>query len=171
MTSLNRRFKAVEDAVAVALKLAEGELTGTVDRGAGPLPVAASVQDLGDGRVRLVDGERAIVATVRRHGDVTYVAVGGRTYEVREAAEDGAEGADDLARTAESPMTGTLVKVAVVVGDVVEPGQELFVVEAMKMEYVVRAPREGRIARIHGAAGGSVDLGATVVEFAEDEEA
>lgn len=167
MTSIHRRWKAAEDAVAAALQLAEGHLEGTLDRGDGPAPVHVVVERLGDGRVRLVDGERRVVATVRRAGEVTYVAIGGRTYEVRDTGDD--EEADDAAHahSADSPMTGTLVKVSVAAGDAVEAGQELFVVEAMKMEYVVRAPREGRVARVHGNVGSSVDLGATVVEFTE----
>lgn len=167
MTSIHRHWKAAEEAVAAALQIAEGHLEGTLDRGAGPASVRMEVERLGEGRVRLVDGERRIVATVRRAGEVTYVAIGGRTYEVRETTENDAAEDAAHARSADSPMTGTLVKVSVEAGDAVEAGQELFVVEAMKMEYVVRAPREGRVARVHGSVGSSVDLGATVVEFAE----
>lgn len=167
MTSLHRTWKAAEEAVAAALQVAEGHLEGTLDRGGGPTPVRVDVERLGGGRVRLDDGERRVVATVRRAGEVTYVAVGGRTYEVRETTEDDAAEDAAHAHSAGSPMTGTLVKVSVAAGDAVEPGQELFVVEAMKMEYVVRAPREGRVARVHANVGTSVELGGIVVEFAD----
>ena len=44
-----------------------------------------------------------------------------------------------------SPMPGSLVDVAVKEGDVVEPGQEICVVEAMKMQNVLRAPKGGKV--------------------------
>jgi biotin carboxyl carrier protein len=46
----------------------------------------------------------------------------------------------------------------------VSPGDPLFVVEAMKMENVVRAPASGRVTRVHAASGAQVDAGAIVVE-------
>ena len=50
----------------------------------------------------------------------------------------------DLSKSLLSPMPGALVSVAVEVGDEVEPGQELAVVEAMKMLHVLRGGAEGQ---------------------------
>ena len=51
---------------------------------------------------------------------------------------------NDLSKSLLSPMPGALVSVAVEVGDEVEPGQELAVVEAMKMLHVLRGGAEGQ---------------------------
>jgi len=54
----------------------------------------------------------------------------------------------------------------VAVGDVVEAGQKLLVIEAMKMQNELRAPRAGTIERVVVGAGQTVDLGAVLVVIA-----
>ncbi|MBV9450375.1 MAG: ATP-grasp domain-containing protein [Streptosporangiaceae bacterium] len=61
-----------------------------------------------------------------------------------------------------APMPGTVVTVAVAAGDEVEAGQELLVIEAMKMQHIVYADRAGRVASLPVSAGQTVDVGATL---------
>jgi propionyl-CoA carboxylase alpha chain len=58
-----------------------------------------------------------------------------------------------------APMPGTVVAVNVAVGDVVEPGQELLVIEAMKMRHVIRADQAGRIESLAVTTGSTVEVG------------
>jgi biotin carboxyl carrier protein len=67
--------------------------------------------------------------------------------------------------TARAAMPGLVVSVAVGAGDVVAAGQPLLVLEAMKMQSPVRAPRGGRVARVLVEAGVQVQGGAALVEF------
>jgi pyruvate carboxylase subunit B len=62
-----------------------------------------------------------------------------------------------------APMPGLVVRVEVVVGQQVEIGAGLVVVEAMKMENELRAQRAGVVETIHVAAGQTVDKGASLV--------
>jgi biotin-dependent carboxylase-like uncharacterized protein len=64
-------------------------------------------------------------------------------------------------------MPGLVVSVTAAAGDVVAAGQPLVVLEAMKMQNPVRAPKGGRIARVFVAAGRHVERGAPVVELDE----
>ena len=64
-----------------------------------------------------------------------------------------------------SPMPGLLVSVAVAVGQEVKAGEELAVVEAMKMENVLRAERDGVIAAVHAEAGDSLAVDQAILEF------
>lgn len=64
-----------------------------------------------------------------------------------------------------APMPGLIVRVEVDVGDVVEPGQGLVVMEAMKMENELRAASRGTVAAIRVAAGSVVERGAVLVEL------
>ncbi|MBM3546975.1 MAG: acetyl/propionyl/methylcrotonyl-CoA carboxylase subunit alpha [Alphaproteobacteria bacterium] len=66
-----------------------------------------------------------------------------------------------------APMPGKLVQVFVKKGDRVEKGQPLVVLEAMKMEHTVKAPRAGIIAAVGYAAGEQVEDGASLVELEE----
>jgi len=66
-----------------------------------------------------------------------------------------------------APIPGTILSVAVKAGDGVEFGQELCVLEAMKMKNSIRANRSGVIAAVHVTAGESVRHGQLLVEFGE----
>jgi biotin carboxyl carrier protein len=61
-----------------------------------------------------------------------------------------------------SPIPGKVVKVMVRAGDQVKGGQGLIVVEAMKMENELRAPRDGRVASVSAAEGTAVESGQTL---------
>ncbi len=71
----------------------------------------------------------------------------------------------DLSRLLLCPMPGQVVGLAVAEGDEVQAGQPLVTVEAMKMENILRAPRSGRIARIHVAQGQSLKVDEVILEF------
>lgn len=71
----------------------------------------------------------------------------------------------DLSKYLLSPMPGLLVSLAVEVGQEIKAGQELAVVEAMKMENVLRAERDGVVSQIHAAAGDSLAVDQAIIEF------
>ena len=64
-----------------------------------------------------------------------------------------------------SPMPGLLVSVAVAVGQETKVGEELAVIEAMKMENVLRAERDGVIATVHAEPGDSLTVDQAILEF------
>jgi acetyl-CoA/propionyl-CoA carboxylase biotin carboxyl carrier protein len=70
-------------------------------------------------------------------------------------AAAGASGSGDVT----VPMQGTIVKVLVAVGDTVEVGQTICLLEAMKMENAVNAEKDGVIKEVRVAAGASVGAG------------
>jgi propionyl-CoA carboxylase alpha chain len=71
----------------------------------------------------------------------------------------------DLSRFLLSPMPGLLVKLAVKEGDQVKAGEELAVVEAMKMENSLRAINDGIVAKISAEAGDSLMVDQAILEF------
>jgi len=68
-----------------------------------------------------------------------------------------------------SPMPGTLISYAVEEGEIVQIGQELCVIEAMKMQNIIRSPRAGTIASCRGAVGSSIMADDVIIEFYSDE--
>jgi acetyl/propionyl-CoA carboxylase alpha subunit len=68
----------------------------------------------------------------------------------------------------ESPLPGQVVKVLVEAGQHVAAGEELVVVEAMKMEHSIKAPADGTVNAVHCAAGDQVDRGRSLVDFEAD---
>jgi len=64
-----------------------------------------------------------------------------------------------------SPMPGLLIDVMVKEGDVVSAGDSLAIVEAMKMENVLKAERNGTVAKIVATAGSTLDVDQIILEF------
>ena len=64
-----------------------------------------------------------------------------------------------------APMPGLVVRVAVAVGDRVEAGQPVVVMEAMKMENELRAPAAGTVRTVLATPGVAVEKGAVLVEL------
>ncbi|HLW46753.1 MAG TPA: biotin/lipoyl-containing protein [bacterium] len=65
----------------------------------------------------------------------------------------------------EAPMPGAVTQVAVHEGDAVTAGQPIVIIEAMKMEHVIRAPHAGRVVALRVRAGDQVEAGTVVAEL------
>ena len=65
----------------------------------------------------------------------------------------------------EAPMPGKVTAVKVAPGQTVVKGQELLVIEAMKMENALRAPRDGRVKDVRARLGEMVSPGLVLVEL------
>ncbi|MGH8027615.1 MAG: acetyl-CoA carboxylase biotin carboxyl carrier protein subunit, partial [Pseudoxanthomonas sp.] len=61
-----------------------------------------------------------------------------------------------------APMPGRVVMIKAKPGDTVAPGQELLVIEAMKMELAIKSPREGVVAELRASAGDFVEADAVL---------
>src|SRR5271166_6116939 len=73
--------------------------------------------------------------------------------------------ASDTSRLLLSPMPGLLSSVTVSQGQEVKAGEPLAVIEAMKMENILRAERDGRVARIRANPGDSLAVDQVILEF------
>ena len=71
----------------------------------------------------------------------------------------------DLSRFLLSPMPGLLARVSVGPGDAVKAGQEVAVVEAMKMENLLRAEQDGTVAAVLAEPGSSLAVDQPILEF------
>ncbi|OFX05431.1 MAG: acetyl/propionyl-CoA carboxylase subuit alpha [Alphaproteobacteria bacterium RIFCSPHIGHO2_12_FULL_66_14] len=74
--------------------------------------------------------------------------------------------APDTSKFLLSPMPGLLASVAVTEGQEIKAGEALAVVEAMKMENVLRATRDGTVKTLHAKAGDSLRVDQKIIEFA-----
>jgi propionyl-CoA carboxylase alpha chain len=76
----------------------------------------------------------------------------------------------DLSRFLLSPMPGLLVRMAVKQGDEIKAGEELAVVEAMKMENSLRATEDVIVAKVHAEQGASLVVDQPILEFEQRQE-
>jgi propionyl-CoA carboxylase alpha chain len=82
------------------------------------------------------------------------------------AAQMPLKAAADTSKFLLSPMPGLLVSLAVKAGQPVRAGEELAVVEAMKMQNVLRAEQDGTVKSLHAKPGESLAVDQAIVEFA-----
>ena len=145
---------------------------GSLDVKVGGKPVKVDLVDLG-GVLSINIGGKIVDLTVEGSPpNVGIVASGHRSYvyvvsereRAAEAAKRGGGGAKDA--TVRSPMPGRIVKVMVKVGDEVQPGDSLLVVEAMKMENEIKAKAAGKVSEVHVQAGATVEGNGKLVSFA-----
>ncbi len=64
-----------------------------------------------------------------------------------------------------APLTGTVWKIQVKVGDSVAEGQALVILESMKMEMPVESPSAGKVTALHAAEGQAVEEGDDLVSL------
>lgn len=122
---------------------------------------------IGGGRYEIVDGSRRRVAYATRNGSDTWVFLDGRVYVVAPAApaRSGRSARRDDASALGAPMPATVVSVNVVPGQQVARGDALVMLEAMKMELAIKAPRDGIVGRIACRAGELVQPGVPLLEL------
>jgi biotin carboxyl carrier protein len=145
----------------------DGSYTATIVRGhladrsyllqAKPIPSG--------GWLLTLDG-RQVTAYVAAQDDTRYVTTGGHAYTLtvpdkRQSRRKASGGNGDL--TAQMP--GQVLDVQVAVGDTVERGQTLVILEAMKMEIRVTAPDAGIVKRLLVAKGDVVERGQLLLEI------
>ncbi|MFB6419841.1 MULTISPECIES: acetyl/propionyl/methylcrotonyl-CoA carboxylase subunit alpha [Bradyrhizobium] len=74
--------------------------------------------------------------------------------------------ASDSGKKLLCPMPGLVVSIAVTEGQEVKAGETLAVVEAMKMQNVLRAEQDGTVKKVHASAGATLAVDALILEFA-----
>ena len=111
-----------------------------------------------------VDGQLAHVVKVR---DDWWIHIDGSIH-VLSIDEQGLGGSGDEGGMS-APMPGKILELLCSIGDQVETGQTLIVMEAMKMEHRIAANVSGTIAAIHHEVGEQVAAGATLIDIDSEE--
>ena len=126
----------------------------------------AIVEDDGRLSIHLSNGMKGY-ATTAKVGDVWWVHFQGHTFCLERiepgASQSGYEGG------LIAPMPGKVLEVFVEIGQTVEAGQTLMVLEAMKMEHRILASTTGQITGVYFTAGEQVQQGSVLLEMMEDE--
>ena len=127
--------------------------------------VEAALHRTGVGLQALVDGaaEEVWVATA---GDSVWIHAFGRAWDVtvQDPAERSGRGGS-AADVATAPMPGVVVGLQVEAGDEVREGQQVALIESMKMQTQITAPRDGVVERVHLRVGDQFERGATLVSL------
>jgi len=127
-----------------------------------------------DGRTWLTVGPRRVEVVVATLGDEVFVHLDGEAHQLRYqhpldrlAAQAGGSSEDQI----KAPMPGSIVAVEVKAGDAVRKGQTLLVMESMKMETTIIAPRDAVIASVTFDKGQTFDRDALLLSLVAQEAA
>ena len=113
-----------------------------------------------------INGERKSATVVIQGFDITVLEAGNAwKLKLDDPSAKAADQDADAGGSLTAPMTGTVVQALVKAGEVVEKGQVLMVVEAMKMEHAIKAPTDGTVKEVLYGAGDQVADGAQLVTF------
>jgi 3-methylcrotonyl-CoA carboxylase alpha subunit len=156
------RLYCGEDARAVDVSETRDGLTVRVDGRAFTL----QVEPAAPGTFTWRDGARVETFHCLRRGDEVHLFWRGTAYRLREQTERArAAHRAGAAGGLEAPMPGRVIAVKVAPGQEVTRGAELVVVESMKMENAIRAPRDGTVRAVAARVGDMVGPGAVLVEL------
>lgn len=154
------RLLCGDDRLEVALRESRDGLQVTVNG----TVFALEVEEIAPGTFLLRQDGRHEVFHCVRDGDDVHLFWRGTAYRLREAGEGGPASHRQVGGL-EAPMPGKVIKVNVAPGQRVGRGQEILVIEAMKMENAIRAPRDGRVKSVAAKVGDMVSPGVVLVEI------
>lgn len=152
----------------VSFEESDGRRLATVDDAA-PVHVDVTAAGLPGLVSMLIDGS-PVEAYVSRDGAGFDVTIGSRRFAVGPATGGSrgrrpVGGLEDPAGMVTAPLAGIVVEVRVAVGESFTTGQSLVVVEAMKMQNEVQAPRDGTVTVLHCTEGERVERGDLLLEY------
>jgi biotin carboxyl carrier protein len=126
-----------------------------------------AVRSLGEGRYLVTTGDVSRLAYAVRSSAGTWVFIDGLVRLIADESDDAVRhGTDDQAALT-APMPATVVAINVATGQRVATGDMLILLEAMKMELPIKAPRDGTVSRVSCTVGELVQPGVLLVEFAD----
>jgi acetyl-CoA/propionyl-CoA carboxylase biotin carboxyl carrier protein len=157
-------FVASDGKFGVYTRWIETEWVNDLEPWGGQMDAIDQVSNARKNVVVEVDGKRievSLPARMLQGGSAS--ASGGRAPKRKISSHHGSSGAGN--KSIKAPMQSTVVKLAVAAGDKVVEGDQILVLEAMKMEQSISSPRDGVIKAVKVSVGETVPSGTVLIEF------
>ena len=113
----------------------------------------------------VTEGDGQARVAVATSGNVTWVFFEGNVWQVEDVASERVRKKTGGDKTVMSPMPATVVAINTAPGTTVNEGDTLIVLEAMKMELPIRAPKSGIVKAVHCTKGELVQPGVNLLEI------
>ena len=131
----------------------------------------ADIQQISPHQISILIDDVSYRVYIAKDKETRYFLIDGQQFVVKEPTEELEGFHKEEERTAEgtllvkAPMPGKVIKICVSEKDEVRKNQTLAIVEAMKMENEIKAPKDGTIKDIHVSAGDLVDSEMPLIEL------
>lgn len=123
------------------------------------------------GQLRIKLGDRVIKCVITEGEKDKFVFVDGDVFKVKPVELTGVKKTKKkMEGDLSSPISGKVVSIKVKEGTSVKKGDVLMVIEAMKMEYLIRAPYDGRVKKINFNEKDQIEIGQNTVELIRNKE-
>jgi len=126
--------------------------------------------ELKPGQLSIYLGDRVIKSVISQGGDDKFVFIDGNIFKVKRIELTGRKTTEKKEGDLHSPISGTVVSIKVKEGSSIKKDDVLLVIEAMKMEYLIRAPYDGRVKKIHFKEKDQIEIGQLTAEINKEED-
>jgi biotin carboxyl carrier protein len=121
-------------------------------------------EEIKPGQLKITMGDRIIKSVITEGEKQKYVFVDGHVFKVKPVELTGKKKSKKKEDgNLNSPISGKIVNVKVKNGDKVKKGDVLMVIEAMKMEYLIRAPFDGKVEKVNFKEKDQIEIGQNTV--------
>ena len=130
----------------------------------------AEAEEIKPGQLTIKVGERVTKSVITEGEKEKYIFIDGDVFRVKPVELTGKKKTKKKEEgDLNSPISGKVVNVKVKKGDLVKKGDVLMVIEAMKMEYLIRAPFDGKVENVNFKEKDLIEIGEITVDLKKRE--
>lgn len=126
-------------------------------------------EEIKPGQLKIKLGGRAIKCIISEGEDNKFVFLDGDIFKVKRIELTGRKKTKKKEGDLNSPISGTIVEVKAKEGSKVKKDDVIMIIEAMKMEYLIRSPYDGTVKKIHFKKKGQIEIGQITAEIEKGE--
>jgi 3-methylcrotonyl-CoA carboxylase alpha subunit len=124
--------------------------------------------ELKPGQIFIQLGDRVIKSIISQGHDNKFVFIDGNVFKVKRIELTGRKTSEKKEGDLHSPISGTVVSVKIKEGSSVKKDDVILIIEAMKMEYLIRAPYNGKVEKVHFKEKNQIEIGQLTAEIKKE---
>ena len=126
-------------------------------------------EEVKPGQLKIKLGSRVIKCVISEGEDNKFVFLDGDIFKVKRIELTGRKKAKKKEGDLNSPISGTIVEVKAKEGSKIKKDDVIMIIEAMKMEYLIRSPYDGTVKKIHFKKKDQIEIGQITAEIEKGE--
>ena len=122
-------------------------------------------EEIKPGQLKIKLGGRVIKCVISEGEDNKFVFLDGNIFKVKRIELTGRKKTKKKEGDLNSPISGTIVEVKAKEGSKIKKDEVIMIIEAMKMEYLIRSPYDGAVKKIHFKKKDQIEIGQITAEI------